>query len=113
MSPRRSRHARRDLLEQFQPLPAQGVFEQDESDGVAAGTSQGPALCYLFLLCCPAALVPAHLLHRAQLSEEDDAVAFAILYDQRGVGAAAMNLFGVIPEPSVKIATDKENDSET
>jgi hypothetical protein len=61
----------------------------------------------------PAALVPAHLLHRAQLSEEDDAVAFAILYDQRGVGAAAMNLFGVIPEPSVKIATDKENDSET
>jgi hypothetical protein len=24
-----------------------------------------------------------------------------------------MNLFGVIPEPSVKIATDKENDSET
>ena len=33
---RRSRHARRDLLEQFQPFPAQAIFVLDKARGVAA-----------------------------------------------------------------------------
>ena len=37
---RRSRHARRDLLEQFQPFPAQAVFELHEAGGVAARPRQ-------------------------------------------------------------------------
>ena len=37
---RRSRHARRDLLEQFQPFAAQAVFELDETGGVAARPRQ-------------------------------------------------------------------------
>ena len=36
----RSRHARRDLLEQFQPFAAQAVFEDDETGGVAARPRQ-------------------------------------------------------------------------
>jgi len=37
---RRSRHARRDLLEQFQPFSAQAVFENHEAGGVAARPRQ-------------------------------------------------------------------------
>ena len=37
---RRSRHTRRDLLEQLQPFPAQAVFERHETGGVAAGPRQ-------------------------------------------------------------------------
>ncbi len=37
---RRSRHARRDLLEQPQPFPAHAVFEQAETSGVAARPRQ-------------------------------------------------------------------------
>src|SRR5262245_6292203 len=33
---RRSRHARRDLLEQFQPFPAQAIIILDKARGVAA-----------------------------------------------------------------------------
>ena len=33
---RRSRHTRRDFLEQFQPFPAQTVFEHHKAGGVAA-----------------------------------------------------------------------------
>src|SRR5262249_17320820 len=33
---RRARHARRDLFEQFQPFPAQSIFELHEARGVAA-----------------------------------------------------------------------------
>ena len=33
---RRSRHVRRDLLEQLKPFPGQAVFELDEAGGVAA-----------------------------------------------------------------------------
>src|SRR5262249_3351088 len=36
----RSRHARRDLLEQFQPFPADAVFQIDKSRGVAARARQ-------------------------------------------------------------------------
>jgi hypothetical protein len=36
----RSRYMRRDLLKQFQPLPAQTVFEHHESGGVAAWPRQ-------------------------------------------------------------------------
>ena len=36
----RSRHARRDLLEQFQPFPAHAVFELDKTGGVAARPRQ-------------------------------------------------------------------------
>jgi hypothetical protein len=46
---RRSRHARRDLLEQLQPFPADAVFENhetreisdDELDNVTAGRKAG------------------------------------------------------------------------
>jgi hypothetical protein len=34
----RSRHARRDRLEQFQPLPSRGVFVQGETGGIAAAS---------------------------------------------------------------------------
>ena len=37
---RRARHARRDLLEQLQPFPAQAVFELHEAGGVAARPRQ-------------------------------------------------------------------------
>ena len=37
---RRSRHARRDLLEQLQPFPADAVFERHETGGVAARPRQ-------------------------------------------------------------------------
>src|SRR5712671_43489 len=37
---RHSRQAWRDLLEQFQPFPAQAIFERDETGGVAAGPRQ-------------------------------------------------------------------------
>ena len=37
---RRSRHARRDLLEQLQPFPAHAVFESHETGGVAARPRQ-------------------------------------------------------------------------
>ena len=37
---RRSRHARRDLLEQLQPFPAHAVFERDKTGGVAARPRQ-------------------------------------------------------------------------
>ena len=37
---RRARHARRDLLEQFQPFPAHAVFEQGKTGGVAARPRQ-------------------------------------------------------------------------
>ena len=37
---RRSRHARRDLLEQLQPFPAQAVFELHKAGGVAARPRQ-------------------------------------------------------------------------
>jgi hypothetical protein len=37
---RRSRHARRDLLEQLQPFPADAVFESHETRGVAARPRQ-------------------------------------------------------------------------
>ena len=37
---RRARHARRDLLEQFQPFAAQAVFELRETGGVAARPRQ-------------------------------------------------------------------------
>ena len=37
---RRSRHARRDLFEQFQPFPAQAVFELHKAGGVAARPRQ-------------------------------------------------------------------------
>jgi len=36
------RHARRNLLEQFQPFPACAVFEQRKTGGVAAGPCQAP-----------------------------------------------------------------------
>src|SRR5262249_49202182 len=34
------RHARRDLFEQLQPFPADAVFEQEETGGVAARPRQ-------------------------------------------------------------------------
>ena len=37
---RRSRHARRDLFEQFQPFPAHAVFENHKAGGVAARPRQ-------------------------------------------------------------------------
>jgi hypothetical protein len=37
---RRSRHARRDLLEQIQPFPAQAIFILDKAGGVAARPRQ-------------------------------------------------------------------------
>ena len=37
---RRSRHAGRDLLEQFQPFAAQAIFEREETGGVAARPRQ-------------------------------------------------------------------------
>ena len=37
----RSRHAWRDLLEQFQPFPARAVFERGKSGGVAARAAPG------------------------------------------------------------------------
>jgi hypothetical protein len=37
---RHSRQIWRDLLEQFQPFPAQAVFECDETGGITAGPRQ-------------------------------------------------------------------------
>src|SRR5215475_3681422 len=37
---RHSRQAWRDLLEQFQPFPAEAVFKRDKTGGVAAGPRQ-------------------------------------------------------------------------
>src|SRR5262245_12423266 len=34
----RTRHARRDLLEQFQPFRTEAILEADETSGIAAGS---------------------------------------------------------------------------